>query len=283
MNIIRLGRLTAFQKPSGGVRGTFGGEDHGTAIGSSSGGFHSAFQFAITTRLGSACVAHTIQALCQTDPELTLTSLDSVRVLGHVGGPRSRVRRRFSSPIRPSFLHHLWEDDQGVGEGRPTCAPLVRNWPTCRLGKVVCLPRWHLHFVHALESWFSPCHSGGGVGPARAHQHQRGQNSRVGHGRELEVCTALQQVAEVVDPTARVWRGGGIVEEQQGVRVLGVPGHPSFVRAQLNVIQADHQILLDRIPSLPDVQSSWSLLLHCASARANYHLRVVPPILAEDF
>ena len=59
-------------------------------------------------------------------------------------------------------------------------------------------------------------------------------------------------------PPLRVWRAG-IVEEQQGVRVFGVPvGHPSFVRAQLNEIQADHQ-------------TSWLLLLHCASARANYH------------
>ena len=68
------------------------------------------------------------------------------------------------------------------------------------------------------------------------------------------------------------------------VRVLGVPvGHPSNVRVQLTEIQHDHQKLLDRIPSLPDLQSSWLLLLHCAFARANYFLRVVPPVLAEEF
>ena len=47
--------------------------------------------------------------------------------------------------------------------------------------------------------------------------------------------------------------------------------------------QVEHQVLLDRIPSLPDLQSAWSLLLHCASARANYFLRVVPPELEEEF
>ena len=47
--------------------------------------------------------------------------------------------------------------------------------------------------------------------------------------------------------------------------------------------QAEHQVLLNRIPSLPDLQSAWSLLLHCASARANYFLRVVPPELGEEF
>ena len=40
--------------------------------------------------------------------------------------------------------------------------------------------------------------------------------------------------------------------------------------------QAEHQVLLDRIPSLPDLQSAWSLLLLCASARANYFLRLPP-------
>ena len=30
-------------------------------------------------------------------------------------------------------------------------------------------------------------------------------------------------------------------------------------------------------PNFPDVQSAWALLLHCATARANYFFRVVPP------
>ena len=35
--------------------------------------------------------------------------------------------------------------------------------------------------------------------------------------------------------------------------------------------------LLRRIPTRPDVQLAWLLLLHCASTRANYLLRVVRP------
>ena len=42
-----------------------------------------------------------------------------------------------------------------------------------------------------------------------------------------------------------------------------------------------HRTLLQRIPRVPDVQSAWVLLLHCASARANYSLRVVRPELVE--
>ena len=40
---------------------------------------------------------------------------------------------------------------------------------------------------------------------------------------------------------------------------------------------AAQEVLLGRIPAVLDLQSSWSLLLHCASARANYLLRVVKP------
>ena len=45
----------------------------------------------------------------------------------------------------------------------------------------------------------------------------------------------------------------------------------------------DHQTLLDRIPLLQDVQAAWLLLLHCASARANYLVRVVEPASAREF
>ena len=103
-------------------------------------------------------------------------------------------------------------------------------------------------------------------------------------GIEPRVCNALQRITEASDPSASVWRGADIPSHRQGIRVLGAPvGHPDFIRAQLEMTQAEHQVLLDRIPSLPDLQTAWSLLLHCASARANYFLRVVPPGLGEEF
>ena len=37
------------------------------------------------------------------------------------------------------------------------------------------------------------------------------------------------------------------------------------------------------IPTMPDVQSAWLLLLHFASARANYYLRIVRPELVATF
>ena len=51
----------------------------------------------------------------------------------------------------------------------------------------------------------------------------------------------------------------------------------------LEKVQAKQQVLLDAIPKVPKVQSAWLLLLHCASARANYQFRVVRPGLVESF
>ena len=103
-------------------------------------------------------------------------------------------------------------------------------------------------------------------------------------GQKPEACNRLQRVAEVHDPTARVWRGSEVPLAEQGVKVLGTPvGHDEYVRSLLEKIQAKQQFLLNAIPTVPDVQSAWLLLLHCASARANYQLRVVRPELVNSF
>ena len=61
-------------------------------------------------------------------------------------------------------------------------------------------------------------------------------------------------------------------------------GHTCGPRAfVLEKIQAKQQFLLNAIPTVPDVQSAWLLLFHCASARANYQLRVVRPELVNSF
>ena len=81
-------------------------------------------------------------------------------------------------------------------------------------------------------------------------------------------------------PHKRRGCGGGldVNPEVRGIKVLGTPlGHPAYVTTQLQHIRQDQQLLLDRIPLLPDVQSAWALLVHCASARATYFLRVVSP------
>ena len=75
-------------------------------------------------------------------------------------------------------------------------------------------------------------------------------------------CDILEQIAQA---------------HQQGIKVLGTPlGHADFVRAHLDRKVEEHQELLRRIPTVPDLQSAWLLLLHCAAAKATYLLRVLP-------
>ena len=98
-------------------------------------------------------------------------------------------------------------------------------------------------------------------------------------------CDVLDRAARAMDPNfTTVWRGSGLPLSEQGINILGTPlGHEEFVRNHLMRTIEEHTVLLDRIPTVPDVQSAWALLLHCANARANYSLRVVRPELVTQF
>ena len=45
----------------------------------------------------------------------------------------------------------------------------------------------------------------------------------------------------------------------------------------------DHAALLASIPTVPDLQVAWLLLLLCAAPRSNYLLRVLPPGVTGEF
>ena len=104
-------------------------------------------------------------------------------------------------------------------------------------------------------------------------------------GTRPEGCDVLDRAARAMDPNfTTVWRGSGVVPAEQGIRILCTPlGHEEYVRHHLDRTIQDHHELLQRIPSVPDVQSAWALLLHCANARTTYSLRVVRPELVMEF
>ena len=60
--------------------------------------------------------------------------------------------------------------------------------------------------------------------------------------------------------------------------MLGAPlGSEAFVRRELGRKRVVQDQLLSRFPAVGDLQSAWLLLLFCASPRANYLLRMLPP------
>ena len=66
--------------------------------------------------------------------------------------------------------------------------------------------------------------------------------------------------------------------------VLDTPiGNPEFVKNILQQLAIKQQKLLEAIPDVPNLQSAWLLLSHCAAARANYYLRVLNPNAANEY
>ena len=71
---------------------------------------------------------------------------------------------------------------------------------------------------------------------------------------------------------------------RQGLLILGTPvGHDDFVKEQLRSRWEKHDVLLQRIPAVPNLQAAWLLLTFCAAARAYFTLRTVRPALVEEF
>ena len=101
--------------------------------------------------------------------------------------------------------------------------------------------------------------------------------------------TRLWNAAGVQPPNTsslhQAWVGDqALPPTQQGFRVLGVPvGKRAYIQQQLQNTTATHQQLLQQLPALDDLQASWLLLLFCASPRANYALRNMPPALTNNF
>ena len=80
-----------------------------------------------------------------------------------------------------------------------------------------------------------------------------------------------------------MWRGNKPPPER-GFLALGLPiGHDEYVRTQARERLREAREFLQAVPRLPDLQCAWLLLLFCASPRAQYLLRNVPPEFAADY
>ena len=82
LEALRLGRITALAKPDGGIRGIVVGgvvaKSIAQQIGDQVEKSAAPFQFALKTRAGSECVAHTLRTLSELNEATTILSVDGV-------------------------------------------------------------------------------------------------------------------------------------------------------------------------------------------------------------
>ena len=86
-----------------------------------------------------------------------------------------------------------------------------------------------------------------------------------GTGSQPRGCDIFQRIAVQSDPDAVVQRGSDVSTMQQGIKILGAPlGHHDYVQHHLERVADQHQRFMNMLPSVPNLQSSWLLLVHCA-------------------
>ena len=271
------------------------------------------FQYALSTRDGTECVTHIVQALTSEKPESTIDGVgacDSICRNAMFRGVADMcdgdklipfVRLFYGSPST-----YLWEDDTGKvhhvqqgeeGEQGDPLKPLLFS-----LGKhralvtvksklkegeklfaflddvyVICTPKRVLDVFRLLET---ELHNRVSISihQGKTQIWNRGVHEPVG-------AAILTAAARREKPEAVVWRANPFLPPfEQGLMVLGAPvGQLEYVLARLSEKGVEHDRLLEKILQVQDVQASWLLLLFCAGARANFLMRTVEPELTQKF
>ena len=77
---------------------------------------------------------------------------------------------------------------------------------------------------------------------------------------------------------------GPEVWNPEGVKVLGTPvGSRRFVEEVVQKRLEEEDKLWEAIPSAPDLQAAWQILLHCAGPRCHRMLRTLQPSQSEEY
>ena len=93
----------------------------------------------------------------------------------------------------------------------------------------------------------------------------------------------------------RAWNRGGIppeniadlgpeVWQSRGITVLGTPiGSEPHVSEKMDQHIMKERALWEAIPTVPDLQCAWQILLQSANPRANHTMRTMPPGASADY
>ena len=159
VDVIRLDRITALQKPSGGVRGIVVCDILARLVARTVAQQMSdvveaaiaPYQYALSTRAGTECIAHILQTLTEVNPRTTVLSIDGIGAFDLIsrksmlealmrveGGPDivPFVKQFYGQPST-----YLWESDDGtvhhveLGAGVEQGDPLMPSWTTCEFAR----------------------------------------------------------------------------------------------------------------------------------------------------
>ena len=120
------------------------------------------------------------------------------------------------------------------------------------------------------------------VAPGGSHCTRARQSSGIRLGSVHGVAIRWRMPPGAQIPTQS--RGEGTFFSNHSSRVSlfwGFQWAAEFILAKLEAKSRQHNVLLDRITSVIDLQSAWCLLLYCAAARVNFWS--VPPELSGEF
>ena len=308
-----LGALTALVKDNGRIRGIVTGDTFRRGVARTMAQqcakkFEEAcmpFQYALSTRAGTDCVARVVRSMMELDPTKTLVSIDGIGAFDHIKRKSMLEALHNNADLAPllPFVRmfygkdstYVWYDDEGVpheilqGEGGEQGDPLMPA--LYALGQHEALSQVHatlrqgeLLFAY-LDDIYVLCD------PSRVAEIFlqvklslfRSAGIQVNLGKTKIWNSAGIKPEDLDTVGAEAWTGEG-PEEDRGLVVLGVPvGHRAFVQKWLADKGQSHAQFLSRIPVVQDAQSAWLLLLMCAGPRAHHILRNLPPSEVTQF
>ena len=270
------------------------------------------YQCALRTRAGCECVAHVLQGITEFHPELTITSMDGIRAFDMVSresmlGEFLEVDGRGAALPSVRMFHgylseYLWEDHEGtvhnipLGEGcekGDAMMPLL--FAVGQRGALEAIhrrmnPRERLMAFHddvymattACTCWADARCGARRTPCARFHPGSSRQDQGVEPIWSLSCWLQLTGADRPRHPP----RSRGVDrfhDPNCRTRHWSVGNADRTSRFRRRSVRREHEVLLDRIPSISDFQCAWLLLVHCAPARACYYLRTFRPCTVEEF
>ena len=294
-------RLTALAKPDGGVRGSATGSSVRRLVARTLAKqltkvFElecAPFQYALSTRAGTDCIGHMVRAATDNDPNLTLLSVDGIGAHDHIFRsamlgrllemPKARAILPF---VRMSYAqpsNYSWVDEEGrrrtvnQAEGGEQGDPLM---PLL----------FSIGIQHALEEVAAGMVPGEQISAFLDDVYLLCQPARVKPLFKLLEGALLRCAGiQLHQGKTKTWNRAGVVPNNidgvrddawhpEGITVLGTPvGSELYISRKMEERIAKERELWSTIPTVPDLQCSWQLLLQSANPRANHTMRTMPP------